>query len=128
MFFSQTAPKNKKGWIYGVGSIQVIPTVSSSAPTPTEESAELRQSLEAEKKRNAELVSQIEGYDHLFGIIAHDFPALAAALRAQKQPTETAPNHTDEELARNNTSDTHNETDFEDARTEAATAHLSPHA
>ncbi|EFH70205.1 predicted protein [Arabidopsis lyrata subsp. lyrata] len=49
-----------------------------------------RQTYEAERKRNNDLLRRIHGYDYLFEIVAQDFPALATALRAQRPPTHGA--------------------------------------
>ncbi|CAE5959863.1 unnamed protein product [Arabidopsis arenosa] len=92
----EAAPKNKKGRIYGVGSIQVIPSASSFDPPPTSDDYVDRQTYEAERKRNNDLLTRIHGYDYLFDIVAQDFPALATALRAQRPPTQGAEAQTEE--------------------------------
>ncbi|EFH70037.1 predicted protein [Arabidopsis lyrata subsp. lyrata] len=72
-----------------------------------------RQTYEAERKRNNDLVTRIHGYDYLFDIVAQDFPALAAALRAQRPPTQAAEAQTEEP---------------QDQTEEAATAQGTPQA
>ncbi|CAL9231917.1 unnamed protein product [Arabidopsis halleri] len=109
----EAAPKNKKGRIYGVGSIQVIPSASSFNPPHTSDDYVDRQTYEAERKRNNDLVTRIHGYDYLFDIVAQDSPALAAALRAQRPPTQGAEAQTEEP---------------QDQTEEAATAQGTPQA
>lgn len=95
----------------------MIPSASTSAPPSTSDDyGELKQSLEEEKKRNAELVTRMKGYDHLFGILAQEFPTLATAIRAQRPPEE----------ARDQTRVAQEQTMYDVAAAEAATAHLTP--